>query len=316
MGFWRNILKKKEEAETAVQQALTPTRKTLWGRLAQLFRGDSNAPLAAQLEEVLYTSDLGGPTARRLLEVLRRGLGGRAEEALARRLLTQEVLQILPPPAPLIVPDGIRPFVLMMVGVNGVGKTTTIGKLAYHLKEHGLSVQLAAADTFRKAAIEQLQVWGERCGAEVVSQAYGADPGAVAFDAVQAARARGIDCVIIDTAGRLHTKVNLMEELKKIKRVCAKAQPGAPHQTLLVIDATTGQNAIAQAREFHQAVGVSGLIITKLDGSAKGGVVVGIAQELHLPIPFIGVGEGLASLAPFDPQQFAAALFAAEGDGK
>jgi fused signal recognition particle receptor len=193
--------------------------------------------------------------------------------------------------------------------VNGVGKTTTIGKLAKRLQGEGLSVMLAAGDTFRAAAVEQLQTWGERNGVAVIAQARAADPASVIFDGVQAARARGINVLIADTAGRLHTQSNLMEELKKIKRVITKLDPGAPHETLLVIDAGTGQNALNQARQFHEAVGVSGIVLTKLDGTAKGGVIFAVAEQMKLPIRFIGVGEGIDDLRPFDAADFVEALF-------
>jgi fused signal recognition particle receptor len=202
------------------------------------------------------------------------------------------------------------PLVIMVVGVNGVGKTTTIGKLAKQFADQGKKVVLGAGDTFRAAAAEQLEVWGERAGAEVVRHAEGSDPAAVAFDSAKAAVARNADVLILDTAGRLHTKVNLMEELKKIRRVVDREIPGAPHETLLVLDATTGQNALIQARTFQEAVGVSGIALTKLDGTAKGGIVVAISSQLDLPVRLIGIGEGVADLRPFDADEFVAALFA------
>ena len=197
----------------------------------------------------------------------------------------------------------------MVVGVNGVGKTTTIGKLAARLRSEGKSVLFAAADTFRAAAIEQLQVWAERAGADMVKHCHGSDPAAVAFDAVEAAMARGADVVIVDTAGRLHTKVHLMEERKKIQRSVAKKMPGAPHEVMLVLDATTGQNALQQAKLFNEALGLTGLTLTKLDGTAKGGIVVAICKELNVPLRFIGVGEQIDDLQPFDPRKFVEALF-------
>jgi fused signal recognition particle receptor len=200
----------------------------------------------------------------------------------------------------------------MVLGVNGGGKTTTIGKLAYRYQKQGLKVLLAAADTFRAAASEQLEIWGQRAGADVIGYQQGADPSAVVYDAVQAAKARGMDLLIIDTAGRLHTKKNLMEELKKMKRVVGRCLPGAPHEMLLVLDATTGQNAVAQVRKFHQDLELTGLVLTKLDGTAKGGVAVGITSELDLPIKLIGVGEGMDDLQDFEAQEFVSALFEGE----
>ena len=200
------------------------------------------------------------------------------------------------------------PAVVMIVGVNGTGKTTTIGKLAHRYKAEGHSVLLCAADTFRAAAIEQLEIWGQRTGAEVIRQKPGADPSAVLYDAVQAAKARGVDTVIVDTAGRLHTKSNLMAELEKMRRTAARLSAGAPHEVLLVLDATTGQNGLEQARKFTESSGVTGIVLTKLDGTAKGGIVVAIARELNLPIRFVGVGEQLEDLLPFDPEKFAASI--------
>jgi fused signal recognition particle receptor len=201
------------------------------------------------------------------------------------------------------------PAVILLVGVNGVGKTTTIAKLAYQLKHQGKTVLLAAADTFRAAAIEQLQEWADRVGVEVIKHGAGADPAAVVYDTIQAAKARHVDVVIVDTAGRLHTKVNLMEECKKIKRVLAREHEGAPHEILLVLDATVGQNGVAQAKQFHESLGLTGLVMTKLDGTAKGGIVVSIVNELNIPVKLIGVGEKLPDLQPFDPTTFTEALF-------
>jgi fused signal recognition particle receptor len=214
------------------------------------------------------------------------------------------------PADPLELPAGHRPHVIMIVGVNGVGKTTSIGKLAHAFRESGKKVMIAAADTFRAAANEQLEIWARRAGVEIIQQKHGSDPAAVAFDALNAAIARGTDVVIIDTAGRLHTKVNLMEELKKIGRVLQKLAPGAPHEVFLVLDASTGQNAVRQAQEFSKSVGVTGLIVTKLDGTAKGGVVMSISTELGIPVRFIGVGEQIDDLQPFDRKLFVDALFA------
>jgi len=218
-----------------------------------------------------------------------------------RRLLTVQ--------APALEVRCKKPFVIMAIGVNGVGKTTTLAKIAHQYQHVGLRVMLVAGDTFRAAAVEQLATWAERVGAELVKQRTGADPAAVVFDAVAAAQARGADVVLIDTAGRLHTKVNLMEELKKVKRVIERQLPGAPHEVLLILDATTGQNAVAQTRLFHRELGVTGLVLTKLDGTAKGGIVVGICHEFQIPIRFIGLGEGLDDLREFDADQFVEALF-------
>jgi len=206
-------------------------------------------------------------------------------------------------------PGSEEPLVIMVIGVNGVGKTTTIGKAAHYFMEEGKKVMLVAADTFRAAAIEQLLIWGERVGADVIKQKQGSDPSAVVFDAISAAVSREIDVVLIDTAGRLHTKTNLMEELQKIQRVSNRKLPGAPHQVWLVLDATTGQNAIAQAEMFHKALGVTAIILTKLDGTAKGGIVVGISHQLGLPIKYIGIGEKIDDLRPFDPKAFVEAIF-------
>jgi fused signal recognition particle receptor len=211
--------------------------------------------------------------------------------------------------APALEVRAHQPFVMMAIGVNGVGKTTTLAKIAHLYRQAGLRVMLVAGDTFRAAAVEQLATWAERVGAELVKQKTGADPAAVVYDAVNAAQARGVDVVLIDTAGRLHTKVNLMEELKKVRRVIDRQLPGAPHEILLILDASTGQNAVSQTRLFHQELGVTGLVLTKLDGTAKGGIVVGICQEFQIPIRFIGLGEALDDLKEFDADQFAEALF-------
>ncbi|MDE3058666.1 MAG: signal recognition particle-docking protein FtsY [Bacteroidota bacterium] len=210
---------------------------------------------------------------------------------------------------PLFIPHDVKPYVIMIVGVNGVGKTTTIGKLAYNYKQAGKDVVIGAADTFRAAANEQLEIWAERAGVKIIQQLQGSDPAAVAFDTIQSAQSRGADVVIIDTAGRLHTKSNLMEELKKIKRVMDKSLSGAPHEVLLVIDASTGQNGIQQARQFHSAVGITGIAVTKLDGTAKGGIVLSISKLLNIPVRYVGVGEQIDDLQPFSAEAFTAALF-------
>jgi fused signal recognition particle receptor len=220
--------------------------------------------------------------------------------------LKAEMVALLSAPAP--APRDHRPWVVLLVGVNGVGKTTTIAKLAHRDRQQGAAPLLVAADTFRAAAVEQLEIWGERLGAAVVKQKTGADPAAVVFDGLAAAAARGADTVYVDTAGRLHTKVNLMEELKKIHRTAGKKIPGAPHEVLLILDATTGQNALNQARWFHEAVGVTGLVLTKMDGTAKGGVALAVVHETGIPLRYIGVGEGLEDLRPFDAEAFVEAI--------
>jgi fused signal recognition particle receptor len=281
-------------------------RPGFFGRLrARLNRGNSwltydladlvrerqiDAAILDELETRLITADVGVEASARILEELRKRVA-RKELADVHALI-----------------EAYRPFVVLVVGVNGSGKTTTIGKLARRCASEGKSVLLAAADTFRAAAIEQLKVWAERSGAAFVAQAPGADPGAVVFDALQAARARGTDVLLADTAGRLHSQSHLMEELKKVKRVLQRVDPSAPHEVLLVLDANQGQNALAQARQFHEAVGVTGLALTKLDGTAKGGIVLAIAQTLKLPIRYIGVGEALEDFGEFDAEAFAAAL--------
>jgi fused signal recognition particle receptor len=292
------------------RERLGRTRKNLAGGLERLFLGrrEVNAELLDDLEEMLITADLGVDTTLRLVEAIRDKVK-RRELRDADRLkdaLRAEMVQILKGPlAPLRL---TKPWVILMVGVNGVGKTTTIAKLAHRDHARGLNPLLIAADTFRAAAVEQLEIWGERIGAQVVKQKTGADPAAVVFDGLEAAQAREVDVVYVDTAGRLHTKVNLMEELKKIHRTATKKMPGAPHEILLILDATTGQNALSQVRLFHEAVGVTGLIITKLDGTAKGGMALAVAHETGLPIRYIGVGEGMDDLQPFDPEAFVAAI--------
>jgi fused signal recognition particle receptor len=260
------------------------------------------------LEETLITADLSVPIVMELMDLLQ--AEKRFDEEHLSGIIRAFIYEILKDvEAPLDVKaDNLKPYVVMVIGVNGVGKTTTIGKLARHFRDRQSSVLLAAGDTFRAAAIEQLTLWGERTKCEVVKHSDGSDPGAVAFDAVRSAKARGTDVVIIDTAGRLHTKVNLMEELKKISRVVGKEMDGAPHEKLLVLDGSTGQNAISQAKLFNEAIGITGLVVTKLDGTAKGGIMVPIARELKIPVRFIGVGEGERDLEPFFARDFADAL--------
>ncbi|MCX7886936.1 MAG: signal recognition particle-docking protein FtsY [Verrucomicrobiae bacterium] len=260
-----------------------------------------------ELESALIASDIGPATATAIVARVKEA-GATDIFSVARaeieRLLTQRDA-----PRPLINRAPHPPTVIMLVGVNGTGKTTSAAKLAHHLKAQGQTVMLAACDTFRAAAIEQLEIWAQRVGCDIVTGQYGADSAAVAYDALEAAIKRKVDYLIIDTAGRLHTKGNLMEEMKKMRRVLQKRLPDAPHEVLLVLDGTTGTNALHQAREFHHALGVTGLIVTKLDGTAKGGIVVAIARELKIPVKFIGLGEQVDDLQPFDPKQFAAALF-------
>lgn len=262
----------------------------------------------AELETALLSADVGVPATERLLADLRSRWLRAGEEADPPTLLAASLAALLAPLEKPLVIGNARPFVIMLAGVNGAGKTTSIGKLARWLQEQRLSVLLAAGDTFRAAAREQLQAWGERNGIQVIAQRGGGDPGAVMFDAIAAARARGIDVVLADTAGRLPTQSHLMEELKKIRRVIDKAQPGAPHETLLVLDANTGQNALAQVAAFDAALGLSGLIVTKLDGTAKGGVLAAIAGTHPIPVKFIGIGEGVEDLRPFAASDFAEAV--------
>jgi fused signal recognition particle receptor len=267
--------------------------------------------LLDELEETLIVADLGAATAaefvRRVREDIKRGrtVSSADVRALLRRFLEETLADAA---APLNLES--RPSVIFMLGVNGAGKTTSAGKLAAALRSEGKNVMLAAADTFRAAAIEQLEEWGRRAGVDVIRQAAGADPAAVVFDAVKAAHARSVDVLLVDTAGRLHTKSNLMEELVKLKKVVSRQLPGAPHESLMVIEAPTGQNGLVQARMFHEAVGLTGLILTKLDGTAKGGIVIRIYQELGLPIKLVGVGEGIEDLQPFEPKAFVSALVA------
>jgi fused signal recognition particle receptor len=304
---WAELLGEGGGDETAEQQAgffgrlrdsLSKSRRALAQQVAGFDPNDEDA--WERLEEALIGADVGVPATAELVRRLeeRGGLEG-IEDELEALLGESGTLDL-----------AARPSVVLVVGVNGTGKTTTIGKLADKLREHGHSVLLAAADTFRAAAEEQLEIWADRAGADFVGAPRGGDPAAVAFDAIEAATARGRDVVIVDTAGRLHTQSNLMDELAKVRRVIAGKLQGAPHETLLVVDATTGQNGLQQARLFDEAVGVTGVALTKLDGSAKGGIAVAIAHELGLPVKLVGVGEGLDDLRPFDPRDFARALVA------
>jgi fused signal recognition particle receptor len=287
-----------------LRDSLSKSRRALTEELAAATFDPADEAAWERLEEALIAADVGVPSTAELVQRLEASsVVGDLSEALV-----DEVAELLGEPGRLGL-DG-RPSVILVVGVNGTGKTTTIGKLAYRLREHGHSVVVAAADTFRAAAEEQLEIWAERAAAEFVGGERGGDPAAVAYDAIGAASEHGRDVVIVDTAGRLHTQAHLMEELAKVRRVIAQKLPGAPHETLLVVDATTGQNGVQQARLFGQAVGVTGVALTKLDGSAKGGVAIPIAHELGLPVKLIGVGEGLDDLRPFDPRDFARALIA------
>lgn len=294
-----------------LKSGLSKTRKILTTDIDELFLGKKivDDDMIEDLEELLITSDMG---VRTTMDIMERISGKRSRIAGAgelKRVLKEEILSYfdaLPEPPSR---SAAKPHVVMVVGVNGVGKTTTIGKLAAHESGKGRKVLIAAADTFRAAAIEQISIWAERAGAEIVRHKDNADPAAVAYDGIEAAISRGADTVYVDTAGRLHTKVNLMEEIKKIQRTLAKRLPDAPHEVLLVLDATTGQNALSQAKMFNEALGITGIALTKLDGTAKGGIVVSICSELNIPLKYIGVGEGVEDLQPFDPKQFVEALF-------
>jgi len=287
-----------------LRDSLGKSRRALTEQLAAAAFDPGDEAAWERLEEALIAADVG---VRATAELVQR-LEVRGDVSDLSQALADEIARLLGEPGRLEVAS--RPAVLLVVGVNGTGKTTTIGKLAYRLSEHGRSVVVGAADTFRAAAEEQLEIWADRAGADFVGSVRGADPAAIAYDAIDRAQANGRDVVIVDTAGRLHTQTNLMEELAKVRRVIAGRLDGAPHETLLVIDATTGQNGLQQARLFGEAVGVTGVALTKLDGSAKGGVAVPIAYELGLPVKLIGVGERLEDLRPFDPNDFARALVA------
>jgi len=288
---------------------LSKTRKTFSDGFDKIFAGKQGIDdaLLEELEELLITSDIGVQTALTLMEKISASKISDVDQL--KSLLKDEILSILQPATSAPEKSMSSPWVIMVVGVNGTGKTTTIGKLAAKAGASGKKVLIAAADTFRAAAIEQLMVWAERANADIVKHKEMADPSAVAFDAVEAASARGADMVLIDTAGRLHTKVNLMEELKKIKRTISKKIPDAPHEILLILDATTGQNALSQAQLFNEALGITALALTKLDGTAKGGIVISICNTLKIPLKYIGIGEKIEDLQKFDATQFVEALF-------
>ncbi len=296
-----------------LKAGIQKTRTGFVERLEDVIGGkkEIDADLLEELEYTLITADIGVKTATEILESIRQRVDRKlvADAHEIKSLIRQHLLEVLEAserPVPRVLEP---PAVVLVVGVNGSGKTTSIGKLASRFKQEGHSVLLCAADTFRAAAIEQLEIWGSRTSTDVIRQQAGSDPSAVLYDALQAAKSRKVDYVIVDTAGRLHTKVNLMAELEKMRRTAVKIIPAAPHEVLLVLDATTGQNGLEQARKFTESSGVTGIILTKLDGTAKGGIVISIARELNLPIRYIGVGEKVEDLLPFDPEQFVASLF-------
>jgi len=296
-----------------LQQGIKKTREGLTERFEDLFAGKKviDAELLDELEYVLIGADIGVRTTTEILDSVRQKLDRKQLKDIAelRNVIREHLLEVLQTPERPLPQVARPPAVVLVIGVNGAGKTTSIGKLATRYKSEGRTVLLAAADTFRAAAIEQLEVWGKRAGCDVIRQKQGADPSAVVFDAIQAAIARGVDYIIVDTAGRLHTKDNLMAELEKITRTTKKLIPDAPHEVLLVLDGTTGQNGLEQAKRFTETAGATGIILTKLDGTAKGGVVVPIARELNLPIRYIGVGEKADDLLPFDAGEFINSIF-------
>ncbi len=326
LGLDRSLeeLKAQEEAvekEFSVRfnRAIERTRDSLNTRLDQVFenRKQIDEELLEELEEALIATDIGIATTMQVLESVRRGVSRQeiGDLSALKKAMKDELLDILKGStaagvaAETAVPDDIKPYVLMVVGVNGVGKTTTIGKLASRIKAEGNDVLICAADTFRAAASEQLEIWAKRSDVPLIQQKQGTDPAAVLFDALQSAKARGSDVLIVDTAGRLHNKSNLMAELEKMKRIAGREVPQAPHETLLVIDAVTGQNGLEQARQFLKVADVTGIVLTKLDGTAKGGIAVAIAKELNLPIRYVGIGEGVEDLMVFDAENYVNGLF-------
>ena len=315
-GFKKNTSAANEPASLfgRLKQGLSKTRHSLTDSLGSLLKNNRQVDdaILEELETLLLTADVGMETTMRIIDDLTKRVSRkelRDSEALIAALHSDMTGILAKSDQPLQIDRSKSPFVILMVGVNGVGKTTTIGKLARQFKQQGLSVMLAAGDTFRAAAVEQLQSWGERNDIPVIAQGNGADSASVIFDALQAAKARHIDVLIADTAGRLHTQSNLMEELKKVKRVMGKLDEGTPHEVMLVLDAGTGQNALSQAKEFNQAVGVTGITLTKLDGTAKGGIIFAIADKLGIPVRYIGVGEAVEDLRPFHAGEFVDALF-------
>lgn len=316
-----------QEQEAAVEReigvrfnrAIEKTRHSINNRLDTIFEGRKqiDEQLLDELEEMLISTDIGVATTLQVLDAIRRGVSRQEISDLSalKAAMKRELLTILNQSTEKGVADetsvdlAIKPYVLMVVGVNGVGKTTTIGKLAQRIKDEGNDVLICAADTFRAAASDQLEIWAERAGVQIVQQKQGTDPAAVLFDALAAAKARGTDVLIVDTAGRLHNKANLMAELEKMKRISSREVEGAPHETLLVIDAVTGQNGLEQARQFMKVADVTGIVLTKLDGTAKGGIAVAIAKELNLPIRYVGIGEQVADLMVFDTESYVNGLF-------
>lgn len=301
------------EKPRSLEDGLQKTREGVFSRLGRLFgRKELSAADMEQVEEILFTADIGVRTSQKLIDFVQDELSRKelADSARHFAALQERIRQILAVPSRAPEVGVHRPHVILVVGVNGTGKTTTIGKLALQHTRAGRKVILAAGDTFRAAAAEQLTIWGQRAEAQVIRGQEGADPASVVFDAISAARSQQADVVIADTAGRLHTRVNLVEELRKVHRVCGKAMEGAPHEVLLVLDATTGQNAINQAKEFHSSLNVTGIALTKLDGTAKGGVIIGICDTFGIPVRYIGIGEQVEDLRPFEPEPFVKALFA------
>jgi fused signal recognition particle receptor len=297
-----------------LKDGLTKSRETWVQKMGSIFQNrEWDEQSLEEMEESLLTADVGVKATQKLMDTLR-GLSPSGSEDLAQDMSSQlqkamvELLQDSAA-APLVQPLSIRPWIVLFLGVNGVGKTTTIGKLAAQYKADGKKVLLVAGDTFRAAAVEQLEAWGRRAGVELIKHRTGSDPSAVVYDGMQAAKSRGIDVLLVDTAGRLHTKVHLLEELKKIRRVIARELPGAPHETLLVLDATTGQNGLQQAKVFKEATNIDGIVLTKLDGTAKGGVIISIQEELGVPVRYIGVGEDIDDLQAFEAGRFVEALF-------
>ncbi|HEY0377099.1 MAG TPA: signal recognition particle-docking protein FtsY [Pyrinomonadaceae bacterium] len=308
-----------QEFSARFRRAISATRESLSETIDNVFqsRKKIDAELLDELEEALIAADIGVPTTMHILETVRRGIARNQINDIAalKQAIKTELLNILQASegggiaSEVGVPENVSPYVMMVVGVNGVGKTTTIGKLAQRIKAEGNDVLICAADTFRAAASEQLAIWAERTGVPLIQQKQGTDPAAVLFDSLKAAKARNSDVLIVDTAGRLHNKSNLMAELEKMKRVAGREVEGAPHETLLVVDAVTGQNGLEQARQFLKVAGVTGIVLTKLDGTAKGGIAVAIAKELNLPIRYAGIGEKVDDLVVFDPEQYVNGLF-------